>query len=61
MRFRWGKRLEHVADAKTGDFIFVPPFEVHSEENLDPTNPAEFIVARNTPEGIVVNVEVEGG
>ena len=29
---------------------------IHSEENLDPEGPAEFLLARNTMEGIVVNV-----
>ncbi len=56
IRFRWGERLEHVADAEPGDFIFVPPYEIHSEENLDPDQPAEFVLARNTMEAIVVNV-----
>jgi uncharacterized RmlC-like cupin family protein len=56
IRFRWGDKLEHVQDAETGDFVFVPPFEIHSEENLDPDNPAEFLLARNTMDAIVVNV-----
>lgn len=56
IRFRWGDNLEHVQDSGPGDFIFVPPFEIHSEENLDPDNPAEFLLARNTMEAIVVNV-----
>ncbi|HEY4669654.1 MAG TPA: cupin domain-containing protein [Tepidiformaceae bacterium] len=56
IRFRWGDNLEHVIDTEPGDFVFVPPFEVHMEENLDPDNPAEFVLARNTMEGIVVNV-----
>lgn len=56
IRFRWGNMLENVVDTEPGDFVFVPPFEVHSEENLDPENPAEFVLARNSNEGIVVNV-----
>jgi len=56
VRFRWGDNLEHVQDTEPGDFVFVPPFEVHSEENLDPANPAEFVLSRNTMEAIVVNV-----
>ena len=56
IRFRWGERLEHVADTGPGDFVFVPPWEIHSEENLDPDEPAEFVLARNTMDGIVVNV-----
>lgn len=56
LRFRWGEKLEHEAIAGPGDFIFVPPFEVHSEENLDPDHEAEFLLARNSLEAIVVNV-----
>jgi uncharacterized RmlC-like cupin family protein len=56
IRFRWGPNLEHVADTGPGDFIYVPPFEVHMEENLEPETEAEFLLARNRMEGIVVNV-----
>ena len=56
IRFRWGEKLEHVADTGPGDFVFVPPWEIHQEENLDPDNIAEFLLARNAQEGIVVNV-----
>jgi len=56
IRFRWGERLEHVVDTEPGDFVFVPPYEIHSEENLDPDQPAEFVLARNTMDAIVVNV-----
>jgi uncharacterized RmlC-like cupin family protein len=56
IRFRWGDRLEHVIDANAGDFVFVPPHEVHVEENLSPDAEVEFVVARNTAEAIVVNV-----
>lgn len=56
VRFRWGENLEHVVDTEPGDFIFVPPFEIHLEENLDPENEAELLLARNSQEQIVVNV-----
>jgi uncharacterized RmlC-like cupin family protein len=56
LRFRWGEKLEHEAVAEPGDFIFVPPFEVHLEENMDTEHEAEFLLARNGLEGIVVNV-----
>lgn len=56
VRFRWGPNLEHVIDAEPGDFVFVPPYEVHLEENLDPDNEAELLLARNSQEQIVVNV-----
>lgn len=55
IRFRWGPNLEHEAIAEPGDFIFVPPYEVHSEENLS-DGPARFVLARNSDEAVVVNV-----
>ena len=56
VRFRWGDKLENVEIAEPGDFIFVPPFEIHMEENLDLENEAELLLARNSQEAIVVNV-----
>jgi len=56
VRFRWGENLEHVVDTEPGDFVFVPPFEVHMEENLDSEGEAELLLARNSQEQIVVNV-----
>ena len=32
-RMRWGDRLEYVAEAGPGDFIFVPPYVPHQEIN----------------------------
>ncbi|HKS91172.1 MAG TPA: cupin domain-containing protein [Tepidiformaceae bacterium] len=56
LRFRWGDTLENVVDVGPGDFVFVPPYEVHMEENIDADNDAELILARNSQEAIVVNV-----
>lgn len=56
VRFRWGAHLEHVIETQAGDFVFVPPYEVHTEENLDTANEAELLLARNSQEQIVVNV-----
>jgi uncharacterized RmlC-like cupin family protein len=39
-----------------GDYIFVPPFVPHREENPDPTHPAVIVIARSTQEAIVVNL-----
>jgi uncharacterized RmlC-like cupin family protein len=39
-----------------GDYIFVPPFVPHREENPDPTTPAEVVIARTSQEAIVVNL-----
>jgi oxalate decarboxylase/phosphoglucose isomerase-like protein (cupin superfamily) len=32
---RWGERLEFVAEAGPGDFIFVPPYVPHQEINAE--------------------------
>jgi uncharacterized RmlC-like cupin family protein len=39
-----------------GDYIFVPPYLPHREENPDPDHPAEVVIARSTQEAIVVNL-----
>lgn len=60
-RFRWGERLENIAEAGPGDFIYVPPHLIHQEINPSGEEPIEMIVARDCSEGIVVNVQVAGG
>jgi uncharacterized RmlC-like cupin family protein len=39
-----------------GDYIFVPPYVPHREENPDPNMPAEVVFARSTQEAIVINL-----
>ncbi|MFJ3669602.1 cupin domain-containing protein [Streptomyces sp. NPDC090106] len=39
-----------------GDYIFVPPFVPHREENPDPSEEAVVVIARSTQEAIVVNL-----
>jgi uncharacterized RmlC-like cupin family protein len=39
-----------------GDFVFVPPFVPHREENPDPDDEAVVVIARTTQEAIVVNL-----
>ena len=39
-----------------GDYVFVPPYLPHREENPDPTTHAEIVVARSTQEPIVINL-----
>jgi uncharacterized RmlC-like cupin family protein len=40
-----------------GDYVYVPPWVPHREENPDPGNEAVVVIARTTQEAIVVNVE----
>jgi uncharacterized RmlC-like cupin family protein len=39
-----------------GDFVFVPPYTPHREENNDPDTDAVVVIARSTQEAIVVNL-----
>jgi uncharacterized RmlC-like cupin family protein len=39
-----------------GDYIFVPPYVPHREENPDPNTPAVVVIARSTQEAIVINL-----
>jgi uncharacterized RmlC-like cupin family protein len=58
-RFRWGDRLEFVAEAGPGDFIYVPPFVPHQELNATDDEPVEAVVVRSGQEPIVVNLDIE--
>ncbi len=57
-RMRWGERLEFVAEAGPGDFIFVPPFVPHQEINANANEPLACVVVRSDQEPVVVNVEI---
>ncbi|WP_232070224.1 cupin domain-containing protein [Mycobacterium noviomagense] len=39
-----------------GDYVFIPPYLPHREENPSPDEPAVVVVARSTQEAIVVNL-----
>jgi uncharacterized RmlC-like cupin family protein len=57
-RMRWGERLEFVAEAGPGDFIYVPPFVPHQEINASQDEPLGCVVVRNDQEPIVVNLDI---
>ncbi len=57
-RMRWGKRLEFVAYAGPGDFIYVPPFVPHQEINALTNKPLMCVVVRSDQEPIVVNLDI---
>jgi uncharacterized RmlC-like cupin family protein len=54
--FRTGPDLSQVHSADPGDFVWVPPYEVHVEANRSDTEPVEMVVIRSTQEAIVVNL-----
>jgi uncharacterized RmlC-like cupin family protein len=57
-RMRWGERLEYVAEAGPGDFIFVPPYVPHQEINADPAGPLSCVLVRSGQEPVVVNLDL---
>jgi uncharacterized RmlC-like cupin family protein len=53
--FHDGVREVRISTAP-GDYVFIPPYLPHREENPDPNAPAEVVIARSTQEAIVVNL-----
>jgi len=57
-RMRWGERLEFVAEAEAGDFIYVPPYVPHQEINASTAEPLECVLVRSDSEAVVVNLDI---
>jgi len=49
--------VERRLQAGPGDYVYVPPWVPHREENPDPDSEAVVVIARTTQEAIVINVE----
>ena len=47
---------EQSVDTEPGDFVYVPAWVPHREENPSPDEEATVVLARSTPEEIVVNL-----
>lgn len=58
-RMRWGDRLEYVAEAGPGDFIYVPPFVPHQEINASADEPLVCVLVRSDQEPVVVNLPID--
>ena len=58
-RMRWGDRLEYVAEAGPGDFIFVPPYVPHQEINALADEALECVLVRSDGQAAVVNLDIE--
>jgi uncharacterized RmlC-like cupin family protein len=58
-RMRWGEKLEFVAEAEAGDFIFVPPYVPHQEINASTDETLECVLVRSDNESVVVNLEID--
>jgi uncharacterized RmlC-like cupin family protein len=58
-RMRWGERLEFVAEAGPGDFIYVPPFVPHQEINASDDETLECVLCRSDGQAVAVNLDIE--
>jgi len=58
-RMRWGERLEFVAEAGPGDFIYVPPYVPHQEINAESDATLECVLVRNDQDPVVVNLDIQ--
>lgn len=58
-RMRWGERLEFMAEAGPGDFIYVPPYVPHQEINADADETLECVLVRSDQEPVVVNLDID--
>jgi uncharacterized RmlC-like cupin family protein len=58
-RMRWGERLQYVAEAGPGDFIYVPPYVPHQEINASREESLECVLVRSDNETVVVNLDIE--
>lgn len=57
-RMRWGERLEFVAEAAPGDFIYVPPFVPHQEINASGSDRLECVLVRSDNKAIAINLDI---
>ncbi len=57
----WGDRLQHQEAVQAGCFIFIPPYLAHQEINPSPDTPSEWVIVRNGPEAVVVNLVIPPG
>ncbi len=57
-RMRWGDRLEFMAEAGPGDFIYVPPYVPHQEINASDEEALECVLVRSDNEAVVINLDI---
>lgn len=60
-RFVSGENLDLVQDAEPGDFVWVPPHEIHVELNRSDEDAVRMVVARSTRQALVTNLPTPPG
>jgi len=49
IEIRFGDQLEQSLQVDAGDMLYVPPRETHTVRNRSDSEPAEYVVARDSP------------
>ena len=49
IEIRWGEHLERSLVVEPGDLLYVPPRETHIVVNRSDREPADYVVARDSP------------
>jgi uncharacterized RmlC-like cupin family protein len=49
IEIKYGDKLEESVVVEPGDMLYVPPRETHTVRNCSDSEPAEYIVARDSP------------
>ena len=49
LKVRWGDHLQEETTLEPRDMVYVPPRETHLLRNLSDAEPAEYVVARDSP------------
>jgi uncharacterized RmlC-like cupin family protein len=60
IEIRWGEQLEESLVVEPGDLLYVPPRETHIVVNLSDAEPADYVVARDSPHEDSVEVPWAG-
>jgi uncharacterized RmlC-like cupin family protein len=60
LEIRWGDSFEETLTVETGDMLYVPPNETHLLRNVSETEPAEYVVARDSAADDSVEVPWSG-
>jgi uncharacterized RmlC-like cupin family protein len=50
IRILWGDHLEESLALEVGDMLYVPPRVTHVVENVSDSEPADYVVARDSPQ-----------
>ena len=57
-RMRWGERLEFMAEAGPGDFIYVPPLRAAPGDQRERRRELSCVLVRSGQEPVVVNLDM---